>query len=180
MYKRQALTLSSTGTSATTANTDGTVNTFTPSTTLQTKNIQSSTLLQPAQPVNLLSTATNLFITEPNVPAVAVLTLSLIHIYDYLLAHEVPEDQIIAETQSTNTEESAARLGAIARENHLNRILAVSDGTHLFRIRALCASLGLDVVTSPRAEVRPLGAWDAAQRLMHEMFSYTLWRLKMH
>jgi uncharacterized SAM-binding protein YcdF (DUF218 family) len=100
--------------------------------------------------------------------------------HDYLLAHEVPENQIIAETQSTNTEESATRLGAIARENHLNRILAVSDGTHLFRIRALCASLGLDVVTSPRAEVRPLSAWDAAQRLMHEMFSYTLWRLKMH
>jgi uncharacterized SAM-binding protein YcdF (DUF218 family) len=100
--------------------------------------------------------------------------------HDYLLAHEVPENQIIAETQSTNTEESAERLAAIARENHLNRILAVSDGTHLFRIRALCTSLGLTVSTSPRAETRPLGPWDAAMRLMHEMFSYTLWRLKVH
>jgi uncharacterized SAM-binding protein YcdF (DUF218 family) len=97
--------------------------------------------------------------------------------HDYLLAHEVPENQIIAETQSTNTEESAARLAAIARENHLNRVLAVSDGTHLFRIHALCASLGLNVFTSPRAETRPLGHWDAATRLMHEMVSYTLWRL---
>ena len=100
--------------------------------------------------------------------------------HDYLLAHGVPENQIIAETQSTNTEESAARLAAIARENHLNRILAVSDGTHLFRIRALCTSMGLTVSTSPRAEARPLGFWDAAMRLMHEMFSYTLWRLKVH
>jgi uncharacterized SAM-binding protein YcdF (DUF218 family) len=100
--------------------------------------------------------------------------------HDYLLAHEVPENQIIAETQSTNTEQSAARLAAIARENHLNRILAVSDGTHLFRIRALCASMGLNVSTSPRVEARPLGTWDAAMRMMHEMFSYTLWRLKMH
>jgi uncharacterized SAM-binding protein YcdF (DUF218 family) len=99
--------------------------------------------------------------------------------HDYLLAHEVPENQIIAETQSTNTEESAARLGAIARENRLNRILAVSDGTHLFRIHALCASMGMNVFTSPRAEARPLGFWDSATRLMHEMFSYTLWRL-MH
>src|SRR6202453_4708600 len=97
--------------------------------------------------------------------------------HDYLLAHEVPEDQIIAETQSTNTEESAARLAAIARENHLNRILAVSDGTHLFRFRALGASMGLKVVTSPRPEARPLGFWDSATRLMHEMFSYTLWRM---
>jgi uncharacterized SAM-binding protein YcdF (DUF218 family) len=97
--------------------------------------------------------------------------------HDYLLAHGVPENQIIAETQSTNTEESAARLAAIARVNHLRRILAVSDGTHLFRIRALSHSMGLSVATSPRTEARPLGWWDAAMRLMHEMFSYTLWRL---
>jgi uncharacterized SAM-binding protein YcdF (DUF218 family) len=99
---------------------------------------------------------------------------------DYLVAHEVPESQIIAETQSTNTEESAARLAAIARENHLTRILAVSDGTHLFRIRALSRSMGLNVSTSPRIEARPLGLWDAAMRLMHEMLSYTLWRLKLY
>jgi uncharacterized SAM-binding protein YcdF (DUF218 family) len=100
--------------------------------------------------------------------------------HDYLLAHGVPENQIIAETQSTNTEESAARLSGIARENHLNRILAVSDGTHLFRIHALCTSMGLTVSTSPRAEARPLGRWDATMRLMHEMISYTLWRLKVY
>jgi uncharacterized SAM-binding protein YcdF (DUF218 family) len=99
--------------------------------------------------------------------------------HDYLLAHGVPENQIIAETQSTDTQESAARLAAIARENHLNRILAVSDGTHLFRIHALCASMGLNVFTSPRAEARPLGFWDAAMRLMHEMLSYSLWRLRI-
>ena len=99
--------------------------------------------------------------------------------HDYLLAHGVPENQIIAETQSTDTEESAARLAAIARENRLNRILAVSDGTHLFRIHALCASMGLNVFTSPRAEARPLGFWDAAMRLMHEMLSYSLWRLRI-
>ena len=100
--------------------------------------------------------------------------------HDYLLAHGVPENQIIAETHSTNTEESAARLAAIAHENHLTRILAVSDGTHLFRIRALCSSKGLTVFTSPRTEARPLGPWDAIQRLLHEIFSYTLWRLKVH
>ena len=100
--------------------------------------------------------------------------------HDYLLAHGVPENQIIAETHSTNTEESAARLAAIARENHLNRILAVSDGTHLFRIRAVCAHLGLNVVTSARVEARRLGFSDAAERLLHEMLSYTFWRLTLH
>jgi uncharacterized SAM-binding protein YcdF (DUF218 family) len=98
--------------------------------------------------------------------------------HDYLVAHGVPESQIIAETHSTDTEESASRLAAIARENHLNRILAVSDGTHLFRIHALCESMGLNVVTSPRVESRPLGAWDSFKRLMHEVMSYTLWRMQ--
>jgi uncharacterized SAM-binding protein YcdF (DUF218 family) len=100
--------------------------------------------------------------------------------HDYLLAHGVPEDHIIAETHSINTEESAARLAAIARENGLHRILAVSDGTHLFRVHAVCAGLGLDVVTSPRVEARRLRVWDAAMRVMHEIISYTLWRLKVH
>ena len=100
--------------------------------------------------------------------------------HDYLLAHDIPEDHIIAETHSTNTEESAARLAAIARENGLHRVLAVSDGTHLFRVHAVCASLGLDVVTSPRVEARRLRFWDAAMRVLHEIVSYTLWRMKVH
>jgi uncharacterized SAM-binding protein YcdF (DUF218 family) len=100
--------------------------------------------------------------------------------HDYLLAHGVPETQIIAETQSTDTEESARRLASIARENHLRTILAVSDGTHLFRIHALCESLGMQVYTSPRPEARPLTRWQQAQRVMHEMLSYTLWRMHLH
>jgi uncharacterized SAM-binding protein YcdF (DUF218 family) len=100
--------------------------------------------------------------------------------HDYLLAHGVPESQIIAETQSKNTEESAQRLATIARENHLSRIIAVSDGTHLFRIHALCSSLGIEVYTSPRPEAHPPGRWDETQRVLHEMLSYTLWRLHLH
>jgi YVTN family beta-propeller protein len=89
-----ALSLSSTGTSATTANTDGTVNTYTPSTTLETKNIQSSTLLPGAQPLNLLYTATNLFITLPNVPAVAVLTNNSSGVYQLTQQLPVPASPI--------------------------------------------------------------------------------------
>ena len=79
--------------------------------------------------------------------------------HDYLLAHGVPESQIIAETQSMNTEESARRLALIARANHLQRIVIVSDGTHLFRIHALCSAEGLDVYGSPAplAEASPIG-----------------------
>ena len=99
---------------------------------------------------------------------------------DYLMAHGVPESRIIAETQSRDTEESARRLARIARENHLNRIVAVSDSTHLFRIHAVCASIGLTVYTSPRPQEHPLTAMETMRRLTHEMLSYTLWRMHLH
>jgi uncharacterized SAM-binding protein YcdF (DUF218 family) len=99
---------------------------------------------------------------------------------DYLLAQGVPDNKIIAETQSGNTRESAERLAGIARTNHLDRIVVVSDGSHLFRIHALCAAAGLDVYTSPRPAGKPIGWWPATQRLWHEIVSYTAWRLHMH
>jgi YVTN family beta-propeller protein len=112
-----ALTLSSSAGSATTANTDGTVNTFTPSTTLQTKNIQSSTLLQPAQPVNLLSTATNLFITEPNVPAVAVLSNNSSGVFQLTQQLPVPASPINLAGNS-----NAARVYSITQDNGGNHV----------------------------------------------------------
>ncbi|HTX75797.1 MAG TPA: YdcF family protein [Terracidiphilus sp.] len=99
---------------------------------------------------------------------------------NFLLAHGVPEQAIIAETQSDNTEESAERLAAIARENKLKRIIVVSDGTHLFRIHAICEHDGLQVYTSPRAVGREIPWEQRAQRLVHEILSYTAWRLHMH
>ena len=99
--------------------------------------------------------------------------------HDYLLAHGIPESQIIAETQSMNTEESARRLALIARANHLQRIVIVSDGTHLFRIHALCSAEGLDVYGSPRAAGRSITTWQEMQRLFHEIVSYTAWQLRL-
>lgn len=100
--------------------------------------------------------------------------------HDFLMAQGVPESRIIAETQSRTTAESARRLAAIAQANHLHSILAVSDGTHLFRIHQLCESYGLTVYTSPRAVGRPIGRWARVQRLVHEIASYTGWKLGLH
>ncbi len=96
---------------------------------------------------------------------------------DFLLAHGVPERAIIAETRSRDTRESAARLADIAGGNQLHRILVVSDGTHLFRIHALCAQAGLEVYTSPRSQLVKLPWGDRLSRVAHEVLSYTAWRL---
>jgi uncharacterized SAM-binding protein YcdF (DUF218 family) len=99
---------------------------------------------------------------------------------NYLLAHGVPEAAIIAETKSDDTEESAERLAVIAQANDLKSIVVVSDGTHLFRVHAICARDGLQVYTSPRPVGRPISWGERAARLAHEIVSYTAWRLHMH
>jgi len=99
---------------------------------------------------------------------------------EYLMGLGVPEDAIIAETESRNSEESAHRIAVIARVNGLRRLVIVSDGTHLFRIREICAEEGLDVLTSPRSKASAVSDWQSYKRLQHEIVSYTLWRLRVH
>lgn len=98
----------------------------------------------------------------------------------YLMSMGVPEQDIIPETHSRDTEEAARRIAVIARANDLRRVVVVSDPTHMFRIHALCAADGIDVLTSPRpvpaVEDRSL----EFDRITHETLSYTLWRMHLH
>jgi len=98
----------------------------------------------------------------------------------YLISKGVPEADIIAETESRNTEESARRIAVIARVNGLRRLVVVSDDTHLFRIHAICAAEGLSVLTSPRQLPAVEDKTLKAERIAHEILSYALWRLHLH
>jgi uncharacterized SAM-binding protein YcdF (DUF218 family) len=98
----------------------------------------------------------------------------------YLMGTGVPESDLIAETHSRSTSESAARLAVIVRANHLQRLVIVSDAMHLFRIHAICAADGLDVLTSPRPPSEKTEAYTPpADPIWHEIVTYTLWRLKL-
>jgi uncharacterized SAM-binding protein YcdF (DUF218 family) len=99
---------------------------------------------------------------------------------DYLLANGVPFDKIIAETKSFDTEQQVNSLARIAAREHFRHVIVVSDGTHLFRIALLCKRAGLDVYTSPRAPLGHIDDLDAAERVMHEMLSYTALRMDLH
>jgi uncharacterized SAM-binding protein YcdF (DUF218 family) len=98
----------------------------------------------------------------------------------YLMANGVPEKAIIAETQSRSTEEQARRIVVIARTNGYHRVVIVSDPAHLFRIREICASDGLQVLTSPRPQVSGVGSSAEWQQVWHEILTYTLWRMHLH
>jgi uncharacterized SAM-binding protein YcdF (DUF218 family) len=98
----------------------------------------------------------------------------------YLISMGVPEEDVIAETHSRDTEQSAHTIAVIARANGIRRLIVVSDPTHMFRVHTLCAADGLDVLTSPRTV--PANDDTSLQfgRIAHETISYTLWRMHLH
>ena len=98
----------------------------------------------------------------------------------YLIGKGVPDERIIAETDSSNTQESARRIAVIARTNNLHRLVIVSDGTHMFRIHEICQAEGLAVLTSPRPRPAVEDKKLRAEAIAHEVLSYTGWRLHLH
>ncbi|HEU5352301.1 MAG TPA: YdcF family protein [Terracidiphilus sp.] len=97
----------------------------------------------------------------------------------YLMSLGVPESAIIAETHSRSTVEAVERLAVIARANGFNRLVAVSDEAHMFRLHAICTAEGLRVLTSPRAPVQVEGGSSEWDPIAHEMLSYTAWKLHL-
>jgi uncharacterized SAM-binding protein YcdF (DUF218 family) len=97
----------------------------------------------------------------------------------YLMSVGVPESAIIAETKSKSTAEAARRLAAISRTNQFRKLVVVSDDTHMFRIHEICAANGLDVLTSPRPHVMTESGNSETEIFVHEILSYTAWRLHM-
>ncbi len=96
--------------------------------------------------------------------------------HDYLMRRGVPESALIAETQASDTAESAERVAVIMRVNHLKSSIAVSDAYHVFRIRKLLEHQGVQVFLAPRPDSRPKSAWQRGVAVMRESMSYLLWR----
>jgi uncharacterized SAM-binding protein YcdF (DUF218 family) len=96
---------------------------------------------------------------------------------DYLVHRGVPERDLIAETQGSDTAQSAARVGVILRTNRMHNVLAVSDEYHVFRIRKLLEHEGIQVYVAPRPNSRPQGSWRRMVAVLREATSYLLWKL---
>jgi uncharacterized SAM-binding protein YcdF (DUF218 family) len=96
--------------------------------------------------------------------------------HDYLLHRGVPDTALIAETQASDTAESAERVAVILRANHMRNCIAVSDAYHVFRIRKLLQHQGVQVYPAPRPDSRPHSAWQRAEAVLREAFSYLVWK----
>jgi len=99
---------------------------------------------------------------------------------NYLEHRGIPERNLIAETQGSDTAQSAVRVAVIMRANGLHSCVAVSDAYHVFRIRRLLEHEGLSpVYVAPRPDSRPRGAAQRTYAVLREACSYLLWKLGM-
>jgi uncharacterized SAM-binding protein YcdF (DUF218 family) len=97
--------------------------------------------------------------------------------HDYLMRRGVPEMALIAETQASDTAESAHRVAVIMRANRMKSCIAVSDAYHVFRIRKLLEHEGLQVYVAPRSDSRPKSLWQRGVFILRESASYAVWRM---
>ncbi len=98
---------------------------------------------------------------------------------DYLSRRGVPEENLIAETQSSDTAQSAERVANIMRANGMRTCIAVSDAYHVFRIRAVLEHEGVKAEVAPRPDSRPRSLWQRFAAVMREAMSYLLWEFGM-
>ncbi len=98
---------------------------------------------------------------------------------EYLKNLSIPDNRLIAETQSPDTAESARRVAIILRANGMSSCLAVSDGYHMFRIKRMLGRENITVVAAPRPNSKPQTFWKRNGAVWHEIASYTLWLLHL-
>jgi len=99
--------------------------------------------------------------------------------HDYLMHRGIPERNLIAETQGSDTAQSAERVAVILRANAMHTCLAVSDEYHVFRIRQLLEHEGIRVYVAPRPGSRPKGQWQRLVAVFREAMSYLAWELHL-
>ncbi len=98
----------------------------------------------------------------------------------YLEHRGIPERNLIAETQGSDTAQSAVRVAVIMRANGLHSCVAVSDAYHVFRIRKLLEHEGIGpVYVAPRPDSRPHSMAQRSYAVLREASSYLLWKLGM-
>jgi uncharacterized SAM-binding protein YcdF (DUF218 family) len=97
--------------------------------------------------------------------------------HEYLMHRGIPDANLIAETQGSDTAQSAKRIGVIMRTNHMRSCVAVSDEYHMFRIRKLLEHEGVKVFVAPRPDSRPRAVWQRAYAVLREAFGYIAWQM---
>ena len=96
---------------------------------------------------------------------------------DYLRSLGIPDRDLIAETQSSDTVQSAQRVAVIMKTNGLGNCLAVSDAYHVFRVKQMLQGEGVTAYAAPRPDSLPRSFSERSFLVAREAVSYMFWRL---
>ena len=96
----------------------------------------------------------------------------------YLTSRGVPSEVIIVENEGESTVQSTAMAAEIMRRMGLHSVIVVSDGYHIFRVKEMLQSRGLEVYGSPRREHNP-GSLHERWNYVRQAIGYLLWWVGM-
>ena len=94
----------------------------------------------------------------------------------YLTTRGVPPEAIVVEREAESTAQSVAAVAEIMRRMNLKSAIVVSDGYHIFRVKRMLQSSGLEVYGSPRPSV-PSGDWRERWLYYRQAVGYLLWKI---
>jgi uncharacterized SAM-binding protein YcdF (DUF218 family) len=97
----------------------------------------------------------------------------------YLSRHEVPSEAILVESEGESTVHSIAAAAEIMRRMNLKSCIVVSDGYHIFRVKKMLETLGIQAYGSPRPEraVEDPDSWRQHWVYARQAIAYELWRI---
>jgi uncharacterized SAM-binding protein YcdF (DUF218 family) len=95
----------------------------------------------------------------------------------YLARHGVPSEAILVESEGETTVQSIAAATEIMRRMNLRSCIVVSDGYHIYRVKKLLETQGLQVFGSPRPADRPPTGWTEQWLYTRQAIAYDLWRM---
>jgi uncharacterized SAM-binding protein YcdF (DUF218 family) len=95
----------------------------------------------------------------------------------YLARHGVPSESILVESEGETTVQSIAAAAEIMRRMNLRSCIVVSDGYHIYRVKKLLETQGMQVYGSPRPAARPPSRWEEQWLYTRQALAYDLWRI---
>jgi uncharacterized SAM-binding protein YcdF (DUF218 family) len=98
----------------------------------------------------------------------------------WLAKHGVPSEAIFVESEGESTVHSIAAAAEIMRQMNLKSCIVVSDGYHIYRVKKMLETMGMQAYGSPRPEARTEAAVDNWQQrwvYARQAIAYELWRI---
>jgi uncharacterized SAM-binding protein YcdF (DUF218 family) len=97
----------------------------------------------------------------------------------YLSHHEVPSEAILVESEGETTVHSIAAAAEIMRRMNLKSCIVVSDGYHIYRVKKMLETMGMQAYGSPRPErtVEDPDSWRQRWVYARQAIAYELWRM---